>query len=76
MNSYQIGKLLILSGLLMTVVGLLFVFQDRLPFFNYFGRLPGDIHVEREGFQFYFPLATSILISLLLSLILAFLNRR
>jgi len=60
------GKLLIIIGIVCIAVGLLLTYADKLPF----GKLPGDILVERENFKFYFPLTTSILISLLLSLIL------
>lgn len=61
------GKTLIISGLLIALVGVLFTFSGKIP---WLGRLPGDIFVKRENFTFYFPLATSIILSLLLSLIL------
>jgi len=63
-----IGKLLIVSGCLMAVLGVLLVFSDKIP---WLGRLPGDISIKRENFSFYFPLTTCILISLLLSLLFA-----
>lgn len=63
-----IGKLLIISGCLMAVVGVVLLFSDKLP---WLGRLPGDISIKRENFSFYFPLTTCILISLLLSLLFA-----
>jgi len=59
------SKFLIVLGLVLVVVGLAWPLISQLGL----GRLPGDIHIEREGFSFYFPLTTSILISLLLSLI-------
>lgn len=58
-------RLLIAIGLLLLVAGLLWPWLSKLPF----GRLPGDIAIEREGFRFYFPLTTSIVVSLLLSLL-------
>jgi hypothetical protein len=58
------GKLLIILGLVLIIVGLFLTWGGRIPFL---GRLPGDIRIERENFSFYFPLATSILISLLLT---------
>lgn len=58
-------RLLIALGLLLLVTGLLWPWVSKLPF----GRLPGDISIEREGFRFYFPLTTSIVVSLLLSLL-------
>ena len=59
-------RALIVIGLAIVVVGLLWPWLARLPF----GRLPGDIHVQRDGFDFYFPLTTGIVISLVISLLL------
>lgn len=61
------GKTLVIMGLVIAAVGLLFMLGGRIP---WLGRLPGDIHIKRENFTFYFPLATSIVISLVLSFIL------
>lgn len=61
------GKLLIVIGLLLVVIGLFFVLGGKIP---WLGRLPGDIHIKRENFSFYFPLGTCILLSLILSLLL------
>jgi hypothetical protein len=63
--------LMVLGGVLL-VVGVLLSLGARLP---WLGRLPGDIVIERENFRFYFPLATSILISILLSLVAMFFRR-
>ncbi len=62
----SIGKILILIGLIIMAIGAVFVFSDRMPFL---GKLPGDIRIERENFSFYFPLGTSILLSILLTAI-------
>jgi hypothetical protein len=70
----QFGKLLIIVGVLIAVVGFLLMLGPRLPF--RLGRLPLDIHYQRDNFTFYFPLGTSILLSIILSLIFAALNRR
>lgn len=59
-------RLLIILGAVLLVAGLLWPWLAKLPF----GRLPGDIHIERENFSFHFPLMTSILVSLLITLIL------
>ena len=67
-----IGKSLIVIGLIIALVGVVITLAGRLP---WLGRLPGDIYVKRENFTFYFPLATSILVSLLLSFILWLLRR-
>lgn len=61
-----LGKLLILLGVLIILMGLLLMMGDKIP---WLGRLPGDILIKKEKFTFYFPLTTSILISLLLTLL-------
>jgi hypothetical protein len=63
-----LGRLLITAGVVLVIVGLLVSFAGRLPF--RLGRLPGDIHIEGKHSSFYFPLATCILLSLLLSLVM------
>jgi hypothetical protein len=63
----SLGKSLILIGLVIALIGVVLNFAGRIP---WLGRLPGDIYLKRENFTFYFPLATSIVISLLLSFIL------
>lgn len=70
----DLGKLLLFMGLLLAGLGVLLLFADRLPGI---GRLPGDILIQRKNFTFYFPITTSILISILLSVLLwFFLGRR
>ncbi len=59
-------RFLVILGIVLVIAGLFWPWLSRLPF----GRLPGDIHVEREGFSFHLPLTTSILVSLALTLIL------
>ena len=61
------GKSLIIMGLIIAAIGVIFSLAGKLP---WLGRLPGDIYIKRENFSFYFPLATSILISVILSFIL------
>ena len=69
----ELGKLLLILGGIIVVIGAVLLLAGRfhLPI----GRLPGDIVVRGKNTVFYFPLATSILISIVLSLILWFLNR-
>jgi len=67
-----LGKILIYLGLMLIVIGVVFTLAGKMP---WLGRLPGDISIERDNFSFYFPLATSILISVILSLVLYFLRR-
>lgn len=62
----DIGRMLVIGGVVLIVVGLIWQFGGR---FFQFGRLPGDIVVEKENFKFYFPLMTSIIVSVVLSLI-------
>lgn len=67
-----LGKSLIVFGLIIAVLGVVLTFAGKIP---WLGRLPGDIYVKRDNFTFYFPLATSILISVILSLILWLLRK-
>ena len=62
-----LGKSLIVIGLVIAAIGLLLTLAGRIP---WLGRLPGDIFIKKDNFTFYFPLATSILISLLISFLL------
>jgi len=64
-------RLLIALGLLVAVVGLLWPWLSKLPF----GRLPGDIIIDRPGFKLFAPFTTMIVLSLVLSLILWLLRR-
>ncbi|MDI6606128.1 MAG: DUF2905 domain-containing protein [Candidatus Omnitrophota bacterium] len=68
-----IGKALIILGFVLIAVGLLLTFVNKLPFL---GKLPGDIYIQRKNFTFYFPLATSILLSIILSLLFYLFNRK
>lgn len=65
--SSEIGKAMIVTGILLVAIGLLLTFGGKL---NFIGKLPGDIRIERENFSLFFPLGTCVLISLLLSLII------
>ncbi len=62
-----LGKMLIILGIIIILIGLGFIFADKIP---YIGRLPGDIYVKRERWSFYFPITTSIIISIILTLIM------
>ena len=64
--------MMILLGAVLIVLGLVMLGIQKLPFA---GRLPGDIVIKRENFTFYFPLATSIIVSILISLILYLINK-
>lgn len=72
------GKLLVIAGAVTIVVGLFMMASGKTGitgWFNWFGSLPFDMKIERENFRLYFPLGSSILISILLSLIFYFLNK-
>ena len=62
-----LGRFLILTGLIIMAIGLFLLFADKIP---WIGRLPGDILIKKGKWTFYFPLATSILLSILLTLLL------
>ncbi len=68
-RSSDVGKLLVFAGLVITAIGLLVMLG--IPF----GRLPGDVVVRRGSFTLYFPIVTSIVLSLLLTLVLMLLRR-
>ncbi len=59
------AKWLIILGIILILIGLIWPWLSRFGL----GHLPGDIHIKREGFDFYFPLTTSIIVSLILSLL-------
>ena len=63
----EIGKVLILVGIVIFVVGILLTFVGKLPF--QLGKLPGDIVYKKEGLTVYFPLTTSVILSLILSIL-------
>jgi hypothetical protein len=69
----DLGKILIAFGLLIVLAGVVLMLVGRVP---WIGRLPGDIHIQRGNFTFYFPLATSLLVSVVLTLVFYLLGRR
>ncbi|HUK55691.1 MAG TPA: DUF2905 domain-containing protein [Nitrospiria bacterium] len=71
-----LGRFLILIGAVILLVGGVLFWAGKSPGPGWLGRLPGDIYIERKHFTFYFPLATGLLLSLVLSLILWLFNRR
>jgi hypothetical protein len=61
------GKIFIIIGIAIVAMGIVMTFFDRIPLL---GKLPGDISVKKDNFQFYFPLTTSIVLSVVLSLVI------
>ncbi len=70
------GKILLIIGGIIVVLGLIFIFSQHIPFL---GKLPGDILIKKNGFSFYFPIVTllilSILITIIVNVVLHFLNK-
>ncbi len=67
------GKLFIAIGIIFLVIGLFFTLFKHIPLL---GKLPGDILISKKNFTFYFPLTTSILLSILISLLFYLIGRR
>jgi len=63
----SIAKTLILFGAILVILGLIFLIAPKIP---YLGKLPGDIYIKKEKFTFYFPIATCLILSILISFIL------
>jgi len=67
----SLGKYLIVFGAVILIAGIILTFFPKL---NFFGKLPGDISIKKENYSFYFPVVTSIVISILLTLIFWIIN--
>lgn len=65
------AKWLVIAGVILIVLGLAWPLLDKLGL----GRLPGDIRIVRDGFTFYFPITTGLIVSAVLSLVLWFLRK-
>lgn len=71
-NLTGFGKILVLFGLVLVFTGVLFMLSGKV---SWIGRLPGDIYIKKENFSFFFPITTSIVVSIALSLILFFMRK-
>ena len=69
----NIGKILIIIGIILFIIGLFFVFFKKLPFG--LGKLPGDIYIKKNNFTFYFPITSSIIVSIIISIILIIISK-
>ena len=69
----DLGKWLIVFGVILVILGAAFILAGKVP---WLGRLPGDIYIQRRNVTFYFPLTTSIFLSVVLSLLLSLFFRR
>jgi len=72
MEFQNLGKIIIFVGVFLVIFGLLLTFSNKIPFI---GKLPGDFVFKRDNFSVYFPLATSIILSVILTLVVNFLLR-
>jgi len=68
----EFGKLLLILGIILSIMGLIFIFGSKVPGL---GRLPGDIFIKKENITFFFPIVTCILISIIVTLILSLFRR-
>lgn len=72
MNWIEVGRFLVIAGMVILVIGVIFLLSDKIPL----GRLPGDIHIGSGRVKIYIPIATSILLSIIITLILNFFSRK
>jgi hypothetical protein len=68
----EMAKIIIVIGVVLVLIGLTILFLQKVPFL---GRLPGDILIKKENFTFYFPLSTSIVVSIIVCLILYLISK-
>jgi hypothetical protein len=71
-----LGKLLVLAGVVLVVLGLVLITGARIPFLSSLGRLPGDLRIERPGFALYLPITSSLLVSVVLTVLFRIFFRR
>lgn len=69
----SLGRALIVFGMVLIAVGAVLTFGGK---FSWFGRLPGDIYIQKKNFTFFFPVTTSILVSILISILMILLRKR
>jgi len=68
----EMGKILIIFGGTLILLGVIFIFIPKVP---YLGKLPGDIYIKKENFNFYFPLTSCLIISFIVSFIIWFFKK-
>ena len=73
MTMALLGKIIIVTGVLFVVLGLILMVYEHIPFI---GKLPGDVHIQKKNFNFHFPITTCIILSLLLTLVFNVLRKR
>jgi hypothetical protein len=70
MDMQSVGRWLLIGGIVLVALGGLLMLLGRIPFFSNLGRLPGDIHIEGEGFSCFIPIVSMILLSVILTVVL------
>lgn len=70
MDMQSIGRWMLIGGIVLALLGGLFMLLARNPFFSQFGRLSGDIHIEGQGFSCFVPVVSMILLSVILTIVL------
>ena len=73
MNNNELAKIIILAGIVLIAVGVIILAFGKAPGL---GKLPGDLYIKREGFTFYFPITTCLVISIILSIIYFLIKHR
>ena len=69
----KIGKILLITGIILVIIGIIFIAFKKIPFIP--GKLPGDIVIEKGNFKFYFPIVTSIIVSIIISVVIYIISR-
>ena len=75
MINMDIGKYLIFSGFILVFIGLIFMLSDKIPIFNFFGKLFGDFSYKSENVSIFVPFTSMILLSIILSLLINLFNK-
>ncbi|MBL8116228.1 MAG: DUF2905 domain-containing protein [Anaerolineae bacterium] len=70
MDFHAVGRIMLIGGIALALIGGLLMLLGRIPFFKQLGNLPGDIRVEGQGFSCFVPIVSMILISVILTVIL------
>jgi len=71
--NFELGRTLVILGVIIVLAGIVIMVIGKVPFI---GKFPGDIHIQKENFSFYFPITTSILVSVILSVIFWLFSKR
>lgn len=72
---FQFGKIIVIAGVLLIVIGLVMSYGKNIPVLNKLGHLPGDVIIKKENFTLYFPWVTCLVLSLIMYIILNLLRR-